>query len=113
MRLRLLLIGILALTLFGSVSAAGNRTLACSASGAVSGCWIEQPVYVLGPLEIAVGVDAQVAYDGLRTSFLAPYVVLGWYASAWSAWAEFAIPETPVPTLGKPDAWRLGFRVRF
>lgn len=108
-----LLIVVLALTLAGSGFAEGNRTLTCSVSGAVAGCLIEQPVLVLGAFEVAVGVDAQAAYDGVRASFLAPYAIVGWYAGAWAAWVEFALPQSRVPTFGKPEPWRLGFRLRF
>jgi hypothetical protein len=108
-----LLIALVALMLLGSAAAEGNRTLTCSVSGAVAGCLVEQPVFVLGPLEFSVGVDAQWAYDGVRTSFFAPYALVGWYASSWSVWAEFALPDHRIPTFGKPEPWRVGFRVRF
>ena len=111
--LRRLLVVTLALMLLASANAEGNRTLACSASQNVSGCWIEAPLYANGPLEIGLGIDAQLAYDGVRTSFFAPYAVLGWYAPKWSAWAELALPQSRFPTFGKPEPWRLGFRLRF
>ena len=110
---RRLLLVTLALTLFASVSAEGNRTLACSASQNVSGCWIEAPLYANGPLEIGLGIDAQLAYGASRTSFLAPYAVLGWYERGWSAWLELALPQSRFPTFGKPEPWRVGFRLRF
>ena len=110
----LLLAGvILALTLAGSALAEGNRTLTCSASSAVAGCLVEQPVMAFGSLEVAIGVDAQVAYGFGRTSFFAPYAIVGWYANSWSVWLEFAIPESRIPTFGKPEPWRVGFRYRF
>ena len=111
--LRRLLVVTLAWMLLASASAEGNRTLACSASQNVSGCWIEAPVYASGPFEVGFGIDAQLAYDGVRTSFLAPYAVLGWYAPTWAAWAELALPQSRFPTFGKPEPWRVGFRLRF
>lgn len=111
--LRRLFIVTVALTLFASALAEGNRTLACSVSQNVSGCWLEAPVYASGAFEVGFGIDAQLAYGAGRTSFLAPYAVLGWYAPTWSAWAELALPQSRFPTFGKPEPWRLGFRVRF
>ena len=109
----LLLIVTVALTAFGSAHAEGNRTLACSGSLLGGGCWVEQPLATFGKLEIAIGVDGFLAWDARRVSYLAPYVIVGYYEREWSWWVEFAIPETRVPTLGKPDAIRAGFTVRF
>jgi hypothetical protein len=111
-RPRLLLIALLAWTLCASALAEGNRTLTCSVNNRVMGCMIEQPAFVLGALEVAVGVDAQLAWRG-GTSHLAPYLIAGWYASTWAVWGEFHLPEIGIPTVGRPDFWRLGFTVRF
>ena len=113
MRPLLLTVAILAWTLVGSALAEGNRTLTCSVSGSVAGCMIEQPLYVFGPFEVAFGVDAQYGYGLGRTSFFAPYTLIGYYGDRWSVWAEFALPNHRVPTFGKPESWRLGWRLRF
>ena len=113
MRHRRLFIAILALMLLASANAEGNRTLACSASQNVSGCWLEAPIYVSGPFEVGFGIDTQLGYGAGRTSFLAPYAVLGWYAPTWSVWAELALPQSRFPTFGKPEPWRFGVRYRF
>ena len=109
----LLPIALLALTLSGSAVAEGNRTLTCSATNTVAGCMIEQPAFTLGPLEVAVGVDAQLAYGGGRESHFGPYLLVGWYETSYAVWAEFHLPETGIPTVGRPDFWRVGFTVRF
>jgi hypothetical protein len=113
MRRRPLLIALLAWTLSASALAEGNRTLTCSVTNAVVGCMIEQPAFVLGAFEVAVGVDAQVAYGLGRTGHLAPYLLAGFYTPAWSAWFEFHLPQTGIPTVGRPDPWRLGVTWRF
>jgi hypothetical protein len=112
-RPRPLLVALLALTLSANAHAEGNRTLTCSVSPAVAGCLVEQPVFVLGHFEVAVGIDAQLAYGHGRTGHLAPYLLAGWYAPTWSAWFEFHLPQTGIPTLGRPDPWRLGVTWRF
>jgi len=112
-RPRLLLIALLAWTLCASALAEGNRTLTCSVNNRVMGCMIEQPAFVLGPLEFSVGVDAQVAIGATGTTHLTPYALVGWYASTWAVWGEFHLPEIGIPTVGRPDFWRLGFTVRF
>jgi hypothetical protein len=112
MRLRLL-ITILAMTLLASAHAEGNRTLVCSTSSSAAGCWVEAPVWASGDFEIALGVDSLVAWAEGKSSYLAPYVIAAYYGSTWSVWGEFAIPETRIPHLGKPDPWRVGVRVRF
>lgn len=111
MRHRLLLITLLALTLSGSALAAGSLT--CSATSSRAGCFYEVPTFVLGSLEVAVGVDAQVGWGDGAGSHLAPYAIVGWYAPTWSAWLEFHLPETGIPTLGRPDPWRIGVTFRF
>lgn len=111
MRRRLLLITLLAWTLCGSALAAGSLT--CSATSSRAGCFYEVPAFVLGPLEVAVGVDAQAGWGDGASSHLAPYAIVGWYAPTWSAWLELALPDSRVPTFGRPDPWRVGFTVRF
>src|SRR5690606_8427440 len=130
MRRRLLLITILAPLLLGSAHAEGdatesvappafsvlsNTTLSCSARlpAAVVGCFVERPVLVLGPFEVALGVDAQAAFSDAHRGHLAPYAVLAWYADTWSAWAELRLPELAgLHPLGDPDFLRLGFSLR-
>lgn len=123
MRRRLLLITILAPLLLGSAHAEGepdsllaNTTLTCSARlpAAVVGCFVERPIAVLGPVELALGVDAQVALSDAHRGHLAPYAVLAWYADQWSAWAELRLPELAgLHPIGDPDFLRLGFSLRF
>lgn len=87
-------------------------TLTCSARlpTAVVGCFVERPVLVLGNLEVAVGVDAQVALSGSQGHHLAPYLLAAYYTASWSAWAEIRLPElNGLQPLGDPDWLRLGF----
>jgi hypothetical protein len=74
---------------------------------------MEAPVWTSGDFEVALGVDTQVAWSATRASYLAPYVIAAYYGPTWSVWGEFAIPESRIPHLGKPDPWRLGVRWRF
>jgi hypothetical protein len=39
--------------------------------------------------------------------------LLAWDADGWGAWLEFALPESRIPVIGKPDPWRFGVRVHF
>lgn len=126
---RLLLITILALTLFGSALAEGEATtepiagflsgssITCSTAwpSSTTGCWWEKRVLVLGAVELAVGVDAQaVLTGGLNDAHLAPYLIAAWYGEQASAWAELRLPElSGVPVLGSPDWLRVGFTLRF
>lgn len=131
MRLRPLLIMILALTLLGSAAAEegsatesvapefgvpflANTTLTCSARlpSAVVGCFYERPITTLGPVELAVGVDAQAALRGALDAHVAAYIVAAVYLEGWSAWVEVFTPEL-VPPIGTPDWFRAGFTVRF
>lgn len=87
-------------------------TLTCSARlpTAVVGCFVEHSVLVLGNLEVAVGVDAQVALSGSQGHHLAPYLLAAYYTASWSAWAEIRLPElNGLQPLGDPDWLRLGF----
>ena len=114
MRLPLLVTLCVAL-LFGSVTAEGegNTTLSCSiASGGHAGCYLERPIWALGPLEVSIGIDAQAAWNQARTSHLTGYALIGWYEPTRSFWVEFAIPNV-VPVIGRADAIRAGFTVRF
>lgn len=125
---RLLLATIAALTLSASVLGAAEEPLeptsnpgefgvmlTCSARlpAVVVGCFAERTVLVLGGFEVAVGVDAQVAFSDASTGHLAPYAVLAYYGPAWSAWAELRLPHLDgVPVLGDPDYLRFGFSMR-
>lgn len=117
---RLLLITTLALTLLGSARAEGNArllltgsTVTCSATSQVAGCYLERPVFTVGPLEFTVGVDAQAAYAGGRAGHLAPYVGAAFYAPTWSVWLEVFMPHSGVPIVGRADWFRVGFSTRF
>lgn len=134
-RLTLLLITTLALTSLGSALAEGEAepvgnpdtielsgnpgtfgvTLTCSARlpTAVVGCFAELPVLVLGAFEVAIGVDAQVAFTDAARGHLAPYAVISYYGDSWAAWTEIRLPELHgLQPLGDPDWLRLGFSVR-
>ena len=97
---------LLALVSLGSGVAAGNLT--CSLSSSVGGCFYEYDAVAFGPVSVAVGVDAQYGIDPHRSTFVAPYTVITYVAQTWSAWLEFHLPETGIPTFGRPDPWRLG-----
>lgn len=135
--MRPLLVTIAALLLLGSAHAEGegqdptetgsvpptptfsvlrNTTITCSARlpAAVVGCYVERPLLVLGPVELAVGVDAQAALRNDHSGHLAPYAVLAYYGEALSAWVELRLPELAgLHPLGDPDWLRAGFSVRF
>jgi hypothetical protein len=118
-----LLLTILALTLGGSALAAepeGNGgvplagySVTCSATLRGAGCFLEKPVIVFGPLEVAIGFDARASWAASERSYAAPYAILGWYEPRWAAWLEIALPDTHLPIIGKPDPFRFGFTVRF
>jgi len=119
MRPLVLLLTILALMLGGSALAEGEGvaptgySVTCSASLASAGCWIGRPVWVLGPVEVAVGFDARAVWAGEARGYWAPYAIVGWYSSAWAAWVEFHIPESGMFSFGKPDPFRAGLTLRF
>lgn len=95
-------------------------TLSCSlaAPSWVAGCWVERPVAVLGPVELAIGVDLQGDLDALLAgdaagSHVAPYGILAYYGDTTSWWAEVRLPELGGLTgLGAPDWLRVGFTYR-
>ena len=106
-------------------------TLTCSAAipSVTLGCFAERPILTLGPLEVAIGVDAEVALNAPPEGqalvqlqgtppnvdgHLAPYIVGAWYAEGWSAWAELRLPSlSGVPAIGDADYLRVGFTTRF
>lgn len=74
---------------------------------------MERLLWAVGPLEVAAGVDAQAAFSGATQGHVAPYAVVSWFASSWSAWAEVRLPElNGVPLLGDSDWLRIGFSTR-
>ena len=90
-------------------------TLTCSARlpTVVVGCFAERPVLVVGAFELAIGVDAQVAFSNAARGHLAPYAVLAWYGETASAWVELRLPElNGLQPIGDPDFLRLGFSLR-
>lgn len=115
---RLLILAALAL---GSVTAAGSplagHTISCSVAGSpvYGGCYYEVPTLTVGPLALAVGVDAQLATaQSGRESYLAPYILATLTLDYWSAWAEVATPDSwGIPVIGRSDAWRVGFTYTF
>jgi hypothetical protein len=119
MRPLVLLLMTLALTVCGSALAEGEAStpsgysVTCSASLAGAGCFVEWPVWVFGPLEVALGFDARASWGAWERSYAAPYGILGWYENNWSAWLEFHLPETGMPLIGKPDPFRLGVTWRY
>lgn len=88
-------------------------TLTCTAAAPsfTLACFAERPVLEVGPLLVAVGVDAQaVLTSDPVAAHLAPYGLLVLTLPSWSAWAEVRLPESiGVPVLGAPDWLRLGF----
>lgn len=133
MRPRRLLIALAALTQLASVNAEGdatsepapfavlaNTTISCSTAlpSWTTGCFVERPVLVLGPVEISIGVDAQgeigrILELDFTGAHVAPYGTLAVYQDTWSAWAELRLPELAgVPVIGVSDWLRVGFSVR-
>ena len=111
-RLRRLLPVLLLVLWIGNAHADGN-TVSCSVTANLAGCYLERAAFSIANLTVSVGVDAQVGWSAGRRSHLAPYLLIAWNAASWGAWVEFAIPETGIPAIGKADAWRVGFTVRF
>ena len=114
MRRLLILAALLAVSGTGAAeSPLAGHTISCSVSGspAYGGCYYEVPTLTVGPLALAVGVDAQLATaQSGRESYLAPYVLATFTLDYWSAWAEVAAPDTwGIPVIGRPAAWRVGF----
>lgn len=95
-------------------------TLSCSlaAPSWVAGCWVELPVAVLGPVELAIGVDVQgdlaaLTAGDLAGSHVAPYGILAYYGEDTTIWAELRLPRLGnVPLIGAADALRVGFTHR-
>lgn len=58
-----------------------------------------------------MGLDAQLATPASgRESYLAPYALLVLELDTWSAWADFAAPDSwGLPIIGRSPAWRAGF----
>lgn len=139
MRLRRLLAMTLATTLLASGIAAAQETgdsppdeppagtplagvtLSCSlaAPSWVAGCWVELPIAVLGPVELAIGVDVQgdlaaLTAGDLAGSHVAPYGILAYYGEDTTIWAELRLPRLGnVPVLGASDVLRVGFTATF
>lgn len=99
-----------------AVSPLAGFTIACSVGfpSTVAGCFLESPPATLGPLGVAVGVDAQTALTGAATH-LAPYLVLSYSVDGTFAWVEAALPAEAlgIPVIGRPDYLRVGFSHTF
>lgn len=121
-RLLLLLIATLATTATANDNADApepfsvltNTTLSCSLRlpDPIVGCYWERPVMVVGPFEVAVGVDAQAALSRPAESIVGGYVSVAAYYPTWSAWAELHLPRV-APVVGNPVWFRAGFSMRF
>ncbi len=127
-RLTLLLITTLGLTLLGSALAEGEAStdsvagllagssITCSSAwpSATVGCWWERPLWVVGDVELALGVDAQTVLSGtLDDAHLAPYMIVAWYGAMASAWLEVRLPNLGgIPLLGDSDWLRAGVTIR-
>lgn len=94
-----------------------GTTISCTlaAPSLLTGCYVERPVIVLGPVELALALDAQahltdLALGDVDTSHLAVYASVGVYEENWSAWLEVWLPRfAGVTLIGTPDWLRLGF----
>lgn len=127
-RLTLLLITTLGLTWLGSALAEGeagtdsvasllaDSSITCSTAwpSATVGCWWEQPIWVVGDVELALGVDAQAVLAGSwDDAHLAPYMIVAWYGATASAWLEVRLPDLGgIPVLGDSDWLRAGMTIR-
>lgn len=127
-RLTLLLITTLGLTWLGSALAEGEpgtdsvagllagSSITCSTAwpSATVGCWWERPIWVVGDVEIALGVDAQAVLTGSwGDAHLAPYMIVAWYGAMASAWLEVRLPDLGgIPVLGDSDWLRAGVTIR-
>jgi uncharacterized membrane protein len=99
----------LVLLALSTPAAAQNRTLSCSSDLQTRvACFIEQPLLVFGPFEVAVGLDTLAA----RNSFVSPYLIAAVYREAWSVSIELALP-TVHPLIGRPNPFRVTFTTRF
>ena len=94
-----------------------GTTISCTlaAPSLLTGCYVERHVIVLGPVELALALDAQahltdLARGDVDTSHLAVYASVGVYEENWSAWLEVWLPRfAGVTLIGTPDWLRLGF----
>lgn len=100
----------------GEFSILAGSSITCSTAwpSATVGCWWERPVWVVGDVELAVGVDAQAVLTGTwDDAHLAPYLVLAAYLETWSAWLEVRLPDLGgIPVLGDSDWLRAGMTIR-
>jgi len=105
-----LLITLLALTSI-ALAYAGSFTFTVTPRGVTA--FVEQPVFVLGDVEVAVGYDLRFDWrDGSRSAG-SPVVTVGYYRPSWGAWIEVAMSRGPWPAFGERDAFRLGFTFRY
>jgi len=88
-----------------STAAAQGRTLTCTSDvQSRLSCVVEQRVVSFAGFEFSVGVDTLAA----RSSHVAPYVLVAYYSTGWSAWFELAVPNS-VPLIGRSNPIRIGF----
>lgn len=78
------------------------------------GCFAERRVLTVGPLEVAVGVDARTVLTGtLDDASLAPYGIVAVYLETSSYWLEVRLPQLAgVPVIGSSDWLRVGFSLQ-
>jgi len=120
--LRRLAITIAATTLIGVAAAQESPdnflsgvTLTCTGAAPSwsVGCFAERRVFTVGPVEIAVGVDARAVLTGtVDDASLAPYGVLAVYLDSSSYWLEVRMPNFGVPVIGTSDWLRVGFSLQ-
>lgn len=115
MTLRAAVLTIAATTLLGVALAAGSLTCSTQPLAFQVGCFLESNVATVGPVEVAVGVDASVDTRTEDVLAVAPYGVLAIYQEGWSAWLEVRLPQLipGIPVLGDSQPVRLGFAINW
>jgi hypothetical protein len=98
----------------GSVLSGVTVTCTLAAPSWTLGCWAERLLATVGPVELAVALDAGVSLSGEPDPHLAPMLSLAYYGEASSVWVEVAMPAGTVPglPLGRGDWLRVGFSHR-
>ena len=109
MRHRLLIMTLALMSL--ALAHAGSFTFTVSPRGITA--FVEQPVFTVGDVEVAVGYDLRVDWrDGSRSAG-SPVITVGYYRPAWAVWVEVATRNGPWPAFVEPDSFRFGFTIRY
>lgn len=112
---RLLRSTLLALIVSGiGLAYADGNSLTCSvALPPYSKCFIERTGWTVWGLEGAYGVEVTLDPRSTEILSVAPYAILGYYASEYAWWVEARTPRLGIPVIGTTDYLRAGFTLRW